>query len=1330
MNEAYVFPLSFSQQRLFLLDQLEPGGHAYNIAVGLRLRGELDAASLERSLAHLVARHDALRTTFEEDGGEPVQVVHEEARLAFRLLDLQGREPAEREATVEATARDEAATPFDLRRGPLFRATLVRLDRADHVLLLAMHHIVSDGWSMGVLVNELLTLYTAFRAGADSPLAPLEIQYPDYAQWQRKWLQGETLAAQTAYWRDHLADAPTQLDLQTDHPRPAVRTSRGDTRAFELPATLMEKAVAFGNAEHATPFMTLLAAFQALLFRHSGQGDVVVGTPIANRSRAELEPLIGFFVNTLALRARITGRMSFRELVRQVRETALGAFAHQDFPFEKLVEELRPPRDLSRTPIFQAMFSLQNMPSSKLELDGLSFEPLPEPTGTSKFDLSLSLSPRDRGMSGSLEYSTDLFDAATAARLATHYKELLESALRSPDAPLESLSMMPRAERRTVLVDWNDTERGVAPDATIHGMFEAQAARTPDAIALSFEDERLTYAELDARANRLANYLRRFGVGPDVRVGVCVERSLELVTALLGIMKAGGAYVPLDPGYPEDRLAFMLEDAAAPVVVTESKHASLLGGTAARVVSLDDDWGRISKERAVPPSTGLTNKHLAYVIYTSGSTGRPKGAMNAHDAVCNRLEWMPEEIRLGPGDRVLQKTPFSFDVSVWEMFWPLVHGAHLVVAIPDGHKDTAYLAETIAREQITLLHFVPSMLQIFLDQGGLDRACASVTRVLCSGEALPLEVERRFFEALPHARLFNLYGPTEAAVEVTWHRCAVTTSARSVPIGAPIQNAQMYVLDANLEPRPIGVAGELYIAGMPVARGYLGRTALTAEKFVPDPFGVPGSRMYKTGDLCRWLADGEVEYLGRLDHQVKIRGFRIELGEIESALRDLADVGDAVALVREDQPGDKRLVAYVAGPVDRLDPKALTAELAKRLPPHMVPSAVVPLAAFPLTPSGKTDRRALPAPRWATDADDGVSVAPRDAFEAALVAIWTSVLGVPSVGVHTDFFAAGGHSLAAVRVRNAIEARFGVRVALSELFRHPTIEALASVVRAGQGISSQQTLVELRSGTGTPLFLVHPVDGGVMWYTGLARELGDRPVYGLQIDEATHSNRRERSIVEYARTYLAEIRAVQPRGPYLLGGWSMGALVAFEMASQLLDAGEAVSRVLLVEPPMPSSVSDPAPDVVQHVMDFANAIGIEADGLDLTTFPTGTLDEQLAWLRPVADRARGLPAGLSPRELEDRFVTYLANRRAMVAYVPQARDLTCAVFAARDRTDAEALGPRWAKLARSTETFAIPGDHHSILRPPALGELAAAVRATLQDASSAEDPGRSGVAAR
>ncbi len=1057
--ETNLFPLSFAQQRLWFLDQLMPGVPINNIPVALQLRGPLDVAALGKAVTEIVRRHETLRTSFTSLDGQPVQLITPPSPVGIPVIDLRNVPESEREAEAARLAAQQARQPFDLSSGSLLRLCVLQLQPEEHILLITVHHIIADDWSMGIFSRELAVLYAAYSAGASSSLRDLTVQYRDVAQVQRDWLQGTRLEAQLSYWKAQLAGSPPLLNLPTDRTRPSTPTFRGARRPLSLSHSLTGGLKSLAEREGATLFMVLLAAFQVLLHRYSGQNDICVGSTLANRRSIESEALIGFFANMLVFRAQLAGDPTFLALLATVRETALGAYAHQDLPFEMLVEALQPERDMSRTPLFQASLVLQTAPPPTLALSCLTVTRLESHNGTSQFDLTLSLTEEAGQLTGSIEYSLDLFEEPTIARLASNFETVLAGVLERPDRRISELPLLAVQERQQILKDWNATERLYPRDRCVHDLVEAQASQTPDALAVVLDEERLTYRELTARANQLAHYLRRYAVGPDVLVGISLERSLDMVIGLLAILKAGGAYVPIDPDSPRERMAFMLEDAGMAVLLTHRAVAEQLPAYGGRILCLDRDRPLIEQESPLHRCESLSLQNLAYTIYTSGSTGRPKGAWIPHAGLLNRLQWMQERFPLTPDDRVLQKTPFSFDVSVWEFFWPLIVGARLVLARPGDHKNAERLVEVIRQQQITTLHFVPPMLQTFLEAPGIS-ACDSLRRVICSGEALPAELQRRFFERMG-AELHNLYGPTEASIDVTAWACQRDDRRPFVPIGRPIANTQIYLLDGHLEPVPIGVPGELYIGGEGVGRGYLNRPDLTAEKFIPDPFCErAGARLYKTGDVARFLPDGTIVFLGRNDHQVKIRGYRIELGEVEAVLSRHPRVQGAAVLVGEEQE-DKRLVAYVVPPEGReTDAGDLRRFMREQLPDYMVPAAFVILEALPLSLNGKVDRAALRLTKQSPPQRDTIYEAPRSDVERAIAAVWQEVLEAKTVSIHDNFFDLGGQSLLLAKVWSKLRGQFHREPTMLDLFQYPTIESLA------RWMTEHQTPTPASSGAG------------------------------------------------------------------------------------------------------------------------------------------------------------------------------------------------------------------------------------------------------------------------
>jgi len=1120
--EPPTFPLSFTQQRLWILDQLDPGLAAYYIPVAVRFTGRLDLGMLTQSLNEIGRRHEVLRTTFEVEAERPVQVIHPAAFQPLPLIDLTHLEETARETELAGLVKADLHRPFDLAYGPLLRLSLFRLGEAEHLLLLTIHHIVCDGWSLGVIVREITALYAAFSTSRESPLPELPIQYADYAAWQREWFQGDVLETQLAYWKKQLAGATTVLELPSDHLRPAVQSFRGAGQLLTVPSAVTESLKALSQREGVTLFMTMLAAFQTLLHRYSGQDDIIVGTPIANRTRVETEGLIGYFANMLALRTDLSGDPSFLDLLRRVRESALGAYAHQDLPFEQLVEALELERDLSRNPLFQVLFGLHNAPVPPLELPGLTVSRPTLKAETSRFDLGLDMWESAHELVGALEYNTDLFDDATLLRFIEHFQTLLKSIVANPEQRLSRLALLTEAEQQR-RVEWNATQAVYPDQHCVHQLFASQVEQTPEVIAVTFSDaaslpHHLTYQELNRRADQLAHYLRGRGVGPEVRVGVCLERSVEMVVGLLGVLKAGGAYVPLDPAYPAERLAFMLEDSQAAVVLTQSwglgarenderllretkdRFAGQITSHESRVtaICLDTDWPLISQSPISNPQSSISPESLAYILYTSGSTGRPKGVQISHRALVNFLCSVQRQPGLSSADVLLSVTTVAFDIFGLELYLPLITGARVELASRETAMDGAQLREQLLTSGATVMQATPATWRLLLDtseESEVSRLDLSGFKILCGGEALSRTLADRLLAT--GGELWNLYGPTETTIWSSVQR--IEAGEGPIVIGRPLANTQFYILDQHSHPVPVGVIGELHIGGDGLAWGYLRRPELTAEKFIPNPFaameearrrtedggrranqspssvhGLPSFsdhrppstvlRLYKTGDLARYLPNGTIECLGRLDHQVKVRGYRIELGEIEAVLKRHSAVREAVALVREDVPGDQRLVAYLVlkpGPAPTI--AELRQFLKESLPEYMVPSAFIVLEQLPLTPNGKLDRKALvlsnvkglPASARLTTEN---YVAPRDATETTLAKIWADLLGLERVSIHDNFFALGGDSLLAVRVI-ARAGQAGLRFSNKLFFQHPTIAELARALVGAPEINAEQGLV-------------------------------------------------------------------------------------------------------------------------------------------------------------------------------------------------------------------------------------------------------------------------------
>lgn len=1167
-DDVFVLPASFAQRRLWFLDQLEPAGAiTYNEHTAVRLSGHLNLAALEQSLNEVVRRHESLRTSFMDIDEQLCQIIQPSLPLPILFVDLSALSNQDRAVHLKRHVVEAARKPFDLSQAPLLRAQLLRLQPTEHILHLVIHHIIYDRWSQSLLRREIFTLYEAFRAGHPSPLPDLPIQYADYAIWQHAWFQGPVLQEQLAYWKKQLGGKLPALDLPTDRPRPPVQTFNGDYEKFTLAETLTQALRNLSTRENVTLYMTLLAAFKTLLHRYTGQGDILIGSPIANRTRVELEPLVGFFVNTLVLRTDLADDPTFQTLLKRVSRTAFESYAHQDLPFEKLVEELHPERDLSRHPIFQVLFVLKNLPDRDLHNPpGLHVERFEVEYRTAKFDLSLYVDEDGPQIKGFFEYNTDLFEAATIRRMIGHFQTLLEGIVANSDRALSTLPLLTEAERQQLLFEWNDTGSSYPRSQCLHRLFEAQAEQTPAGIAVIFEADCLTYRELNQKANYLAHHLQSLGVGPETLVGLYMDRSLEMMVGLLGILKAGGAYIPLDPAFPPDRIAFMVADSQVPLLLTQQHLVSQLPDQTATVLCLDTDWPEITAASLLAPnyqenlSGEVQPANLAYVIYTSGSTGKPKGVQISHQAAVNFLTSMAKAPGLNKDDTLLAVTTLSFDIALLELFLPLITGAKVVIVdrkiAADGQQLQAYLDQTGA----TVLQATPATYRLLLEAGwrGHDQL-----KILVGGEALPQDLANRLLQC--GASLWNMYGPTETTVWSAVHR--IEPEADPISIGRPIANTEIYILDKHLQPVPVGVTGELHIGGHGLARGYLNRPDLTAEKFIKHPFRTESTvRIYKTGDLARYLPNGLIECLGRLDHQVKIRGYRIELGEIEVLLRQHPAVEEAVVVVREIATGDKNLVAYViAG--HPLTTDELRPFLKEKLPEYMIPSFFVFLDALPLTPNGKIDRKALPVPNPAKPKLADAFSGPRDTLEFQMTKIWEDILGRGPLAIQDNFFELGGHSLLAVRLFNQIEQQMGQKLPLATLFQAPTIEQLTSMLREKHWPPAWNSLVAIQpKGNKYPLFCVHAAGGNILFYRDLARHLGvTQPFYGLQAQGLDGQKPPLTRVEDMAALYLKEIRAIQPKGPYLLGGYCLGGTIALEMAQQLYAQGQEVALLALIE---------------------------------------------------------------------------------------------------------------------------------------------------------------------
>jgi amino acid adenylation domain-containing protein len=1163
-----------------------------------------------------------------------------------------------------------------------------------------MHHIVSDGWSMGIFIRETMAIYASLQQGKPHTLPPLLLQYADFAAWQRGWLTGELLERQLSYWRRQLADLPT-LNLPTDRPRPAVYTHHGESFFHILPAPLSQSLKQLSQQEGATLFMTLLTAWYVLLCRYSGQEDIAVGIPIAGRNRAESENLIGFFVNTLVLRGDLHGNPTCRELLAHVRGTALSAYDHQDVPFEKLVDELRPERDMGHTPLFQVMFNFLDMPDSRLDLPGLSFSTMPSESGTAKFDLTWEMWKYGDCLVVSCKYNTDLFVRATIERMVQHFTALLQSFVSSPETRLRELVMLSERENRQALVDWNLTAANFPRTTCWPTLFAAQVAATPQAIAVRSGETMWTYRQLDNKSRHLAHRLRALGVGPEVRVAICARHCSEAVAAVVAVLQAGGAFVPLDPAYPQERLEFVLKDAGVAVLLTHHDMESMFAGFAGTLLPLEAEIPEQPAECGEVTSD-LHPDSLAYVIYTSGSSGKPKGVMVSQQSLVNYLWWVNRQLLPAPSPTLPWLSNLAFDASLKQVLAPLIRGDEVLV-VPDDMvlRPDLLLAELGKRPQAAI-NCVPSLWKMLSEamQNGSAPVPPVLTRLLIGGEQVSRELPKESWQLLPHLTITNLYGPTETTANALSGTLAL---GEEISLGRPLANTQVYVLDAELQPVSIGVTGEIHIAGVGLARGYLGRPDFTADKFVPNPFaGEPGERLYKTGDMGRYLSDGRIEFVGRLDDQVKIRGFRIELGEIETVLATHPAVREAVVMARGEKT-DKSLVAYVvARPGNAADTEELRQFMRRRLPEYMIPAHILFLAKLPLNANGKIDRKALPALEQRQQVEASL-VAPRDRLEWEMACIWQEILGSDSVGVDDNFFALGGHSLLAVRLMAQIGKKFGVSLPLSALFAGPSVAQLASVVRRSETLAATPLVAIQPKGKRVPFFCVHPAGGNVLCFAALARALGEeQPFYGLEA-KGLHGKEQPLTRVEDMADYYAKaVRECRPHGPYFLGGWSLGGVVALATAALLCEADEKVELLALFDAPVPGMVkkSDDA-DVLAAMAQNAH-VAVNSDEIRSLAE-----SERFAYVLAKARAAKALPPEVDEQQLRQLFAVYYYNVMALSNYVPKIYPGKIVLFQAAANTEKETHAAGWQKFAGGGfEVCPCSGSHTDMIAPPYVTELA------------------------
>jgi amino acid adenylation domain-containing protein len=1311
-------PLSYGQELMWLIDRLTPGVSAYNVPRVTRIQGPLDVDAIRRALGEIVARHEILRTTYTLLGDQPAQVVTPAAQPDFREIDLSGLPEAEREPAAQRLLVEESDRAFDLSRDLPLRTVLLRLGPDQHILGVVSHHIASDGWSKGILYRELKRLYTAFTRGEPSPIAPLAIQYADYAVWQRGWLSGKLFDEQLAYWKGQLAGAPALLDLPLDRPRPPAPSGRGRRLRDLFPTALGARLLEIGRANKATLFMTLLAGFQILLHRYTRQDRLVVGTPVSGRNWPEVEGLMGCFANSLVLHTDLSGNPTFLELLGRVREMALGAYSHQDMPFEKLLVELNPKRDLSYSPLYQVMFAVGTVDlGEELSLPGLICTRVWLQRTTGKFDMSWGMREMEEGLHVGVEYNPDLFEEATVRRMVGHFRTLLQGIAESPNRRIAELPVLTEPERHQILVEWNGPVVSYPRDRCVHELVEAQAAATPDAVALVHAEQQLTYRAVEGRANQLAHYLRALGIISGARVGLAVEPSPELVIGVLGILKAGAAYVPLDPWYPKDRLAYMLGNSGIAVLLTQECLLERLPPGNHRTVCLDSDWPAIARQPEERCASGVTPDNLVYVIYTSGSTGTPKGAGVYHRGFVNLMHWFVTEFSLSPTDRTLLVSSMSFDLTQKNLFGPLMAGGQLHLPAAPRY-DASAITRTIAEQRITLLNCAPSAFYpLAVDQADHPKL-QSLRCLFLGGEPIAVGQMASWVRS-PYFRceIANTYGPTECSDICSFYRLREYdryTAGQSVPIGKPINNVQVLILDGHLNPVPVGVPGEVCVLGEGVGAGYLLDPRLTAQKFLPDPFNrESGRRLYRTGDLARYRPDGNVEFLGRLDHQVKVRGYRIEMGEIETALRKHRSLREAVVVARDALGGDKRLVGYLVPAPDQPVPTTaeLRAFLKDILPDYMVPASFVWLRAMPLTPSGKVDRQALPMTGESPGQEAAARVAPRTPTEEALARLWEKILGTESIGVTDNFFDLGGHSLLAVRLFAEIHKTFGKQLPLATLFQGGTIEHLALILDEVSPALSSATLQTIQpQGSRRPIFFASGPNTNSLGYVPLSRCLGtDQPIFGLQSSyrKQTHTPYTQSEFAELARQYVAAMKEVQPVGPYQLGGMCEGAQIAFEMARLLEEQGDEVVFLAILN----TWTVENTTNWLWHVHNVAQAVRLlaRAGWRAQLAFVGGKVKSwlgRLARLNPFRRKTSAPPRAANP---------FTARYWPGPDFVPPTIKGRITLFRTSRQPYYRIRDPHlgWWERAAGVEVHHVPGHPHDILRAPNVQVLADQLQACL-----------------
>ena len=1339
-------PLSSAQQRLWFIDQLEPGSPVYNMCEAMRMRGVLDVPALEKSLNAIIRRHEAVRTNFAAIDGSPVQVIAPERTLSLVVHDISTLADQARDERLEEMMDEEVHRPFDLKNDLLLRVLLIRVSADEHVFMFTMHHIISDGWSQGVFAQELVAYYEAAIQNRPDPFPELPLQYGDFVMWEKDRLQGNVMTRQLSYWKKKLHGRLPVLELPTDHPRGASTAAPLGTTTHVLPPVLAQKLRDLSQKEGSTLFMTLLAGFQTLLHRYTGEEDIVVGSVVRGRSQVALEKLIGFFVNTLVFRENLSGDPSFRQLLSRTQETSLEALAHQDLPFTKLVEELHPDRSPTGHALFNVMFVLQNLPTHPEGMPGLKLEPMEVESGGAKFDLLLFMIETPAGLNAVMEYNADLFESATISRMLNHLQMILEGIVANPDSKLSELSLLTADERRQLLVEWNRTGTRYPRDQTIGGLFAEQAALTPKAVAVVCGSKQLTYRELDERTTRLAGRLVKNGVGPDVLVAVCLERSIELIVALVAIIKAGGAYVSLDPTYPLERLGFMLKETHSPVLLTSSNLEQTVDSMLATARSAG--WVRqpaviqldvMSTDRfdvQVPvEQSQLTAENLAYVSYTSGSTGMPKGVCVTHRGVV-RLVKETNFARFDSNDVFLQLASVAFDASTLEIWGPLLNGGRLVVC-PPGHLTLTSLGECIQSNGVTVLWLTAGLFHQMVEEH--LPYLRNVRVLLAGGDVLSVPMVAKTRGELPLTQIINGYGPTENTTFTCCHLVEnLDPESRSVPIGRPLANTQVYVLDVRGQPVPVGVPGELFTGGDGLARGYLNHPELTQDKFVTQTFDDTRVRLYKTGDRVRWLPDGTIEFMGRMDRQVKIRGYRVEPAETEAALQPHPSIKNCAVIVGNDPAGGKRLVACVVVKPDGAKPTPMewSDYLRTKLPDYMVPSAYVVLPELPLSPNGKVDYTALL--RSAGEQPEAVEIRtpPRNDVEKKLAELWQEVLGLKEVGIHDRFFELGGHSLLAVRLLARIEKTFEKKLPVSAVFQHPTVAQLGVLLNDDQVAEPEvaTSVVEIQpNGERQPVYFVHGVGGGMFWgYSNLSRHLGpDQPIHAFK-SRGLDGLPEFETIEEMATNYIADLKAHQPKGPYVLGGYCFGGNVAYEMARQLREKGDEVALVVLLGSTPPNSVYETtrfrwSPIWMwrfgRNFAHWLNAFATRWDPKERRDF--------FRWkLRLVQKKLRSLVGGSGngkkPLEVEDVMDLSVVDggqrnlwdqhMRTLLSHHPKRYDGKIVLIRSPDHLFFSSFEKHcgWGELADNVDIRIVPGDHSRILEEPFVAAAADELRKVLE----------------